>query len=223
MSFYEKYVTRKNVTIAGLLAVVGLMADVSGIIDADYSFAVAKLQVAAVESPSEMQVREYSETLKKLAQPGSMTESAARAFVTERMQLRNIPDRYKSYILMVSNDSELNADDVEVRFALRDGDRVVFHDHFKGAHFIEARGGMIRGAVPKTDVAGEVSAIDFCVSFRGKFFVNRVELRMSISEAPFPTGTGLDTFGTPRSWSGIEHRSVDRFVLGTPCDSFPAT
>ncbi|WP_095589555.1 hypothetical protein [Actibacterium ureilyticum] len=217
MSLYEKFINRKTVIIAGLLAAVGLVADISGIIGTDYSFAVAKLDVAAIEAPTEQQVRAYTDTLKASLQPGSMTAPAARAFATEQMQIDAIPDRFKSYILLISNTSERDADDVTVHFALRDGDRVLYRDHFKGAHMLQARDSQIRGAVPKTDVAGTVSEIDVCLSFRGKFFVNRVEQRISISPAPFPAGTGLDMFGEPPTWSAIESRSVDRFVLGTPC------
>ena len=216
--------TRKKAAFAGLATAMvpglGVVADVTGILGGDYTFKVADLTMIVYEMPTDEQAAAYQREIAGRYEPGSMSRAEATAIAQEALQIDNIPDEFKSYVIRVHNDSERDASDVEIFFRFMQDDEVVLSDQFSGRHQIDKGGKWVQGAIPMTQLSSEFDHIETCLSYRGRYFVNSV-----VSTAELHSYTGQiqkdgTHYGEGKAWAPARGKNLDRFVFEDPCGSF---
>ncbi|MBU2980948.1 hypothetical protein KO498_03890 [Lentibacter algarum] len=201
-----------------------------GIVTANYDFGSADLSVVVLESPTPAQVDTFfkqvlREPEKYLGAKSELsTPSELRQKLLEFARSGKFPYSLKSFQFTLQNLSKYQANDVEFNIAFLNGETVVHQDHFNGQHDLEARQGIITGDIPVTATTKDVDRFSFCISYRGRFFFNRVEQKVVVDRAPLPPiehEQGEIIQALTRAWGKISDKEKDLLIWTAPCQNWP--
>lgn len=201
-------------------ATLGLAASIAGIIGANYDFETASISTAVIEAPTDEQLHRFMDFTRSAGASVIDPDGDVEAQLFALMQDEKYASTYLSYTVMILNRSDMAANDTRIRIAgYSDGD-LVFSDFLHGEHDLPAKNGEFSAVIPVTDALRDIDEFAFCLSYRGRYYVNSVVATSRLTPSPAPRAAGMPDSGL-RVWEGIIAREKNNFVLGPPCTNWP--
>lgn len=199
---------------------IGVCGSVASIIGANYDFRTADISPVVMEGPSNAQFQKLRQHILNGNQHLIDIDGNVEAQLSDLVQSEGYRINYMSYKVLVSNYSDIDANGLRVRIAGYDDGSLVLNDFLHGQHNLPAKTGQLFADIPLNETWAKIDEFAFCISYRGRYFINSVESDIRLAQSLVPYRPDIDLSGY-RAWVEISHREKNDFIFGNTCENWP--